>query len=246
MQRRAHAPSHPHTGGTKPSPVLLSRVAGAKRAKLQQADGAEPMAVDDAAQQQDTAAVAAEAATPPMRVLMSQYYSEWLLLLRLCRVGSCWCCSRQRCCRCRNSTAVCSSHCGVRACARVRVCVAAGRLFPTQQLFRWLCYGNGEPGVDRRLRGGALLGWLRGGTVAGPWAHTTRRRRRRARQQRCLPLAPPAALPLSLSRADGSHAAADSSFPGRRELCFTLEGDIFVRYQSYKVAARARAAGQPG
>eukprot|EP00775_Hariotina_reticulata_P003222 gene3222-3499_t len=33
---------------------------------------------------------------------------------------------------------------------------------------------------------------------------------------------------------DSSHAAADGSFPNRREICLTLEGDIFVRYQSYK------------
>jgi hypothetical protein len=34
---------------------------------------------------------------------------------------------------------------------------------------------------------------------------------------------------------DSSHAAADGSFSSRREICLTLEGEIFVRYQSYKV-----------
>eukprot|EP00877_Chromochloris_zofingiensis_P001566 jgi/Chrzof1/1140/Cz01g42030.t1 len=60
-----------------------------------------------------------------------------------------------------------------------------GRLFPCQQMHKWLAYGN-----------------------------------------------------------DSRHAAADGSFFNRRELCFTLEGDIFVRYQSFKSATDLGAALQ--
>ena len=39
--------------------------------------------------------------------------------------------------------------------------------------------------------------------------------------------------------ADGKHPQADAGFFQKREFCFTLDGDIFVRYQSFKVCFTA-------
>lgn len=41
---------------------------------------------------------------------------------------------------------------------------------------------------------------------------------------------------------DGKHAQADAGFFQKREFCFTLDGDIFVRYQSFKNGSDMREA----
>lgn len=44
-----------------------------------------------------------------------------------------------------------------------------------------------------------------------------------------------------MANADGKHPGADAAFFQRREFCFTLENDIFVRYQSFKASTWSRA-----
>lgn len=41
--------------------------------------------------------------------------------------------------------------------------------------------------------------------------------------------------------ADGKHPGCDSSYIGRREISFTLENDIYVRYLSFHDAAEMEA-----
>jgi hypothetical protein len=86
-------------------------------------------------------------------------------------------------------------------------------LFPTQHMYRWLCYGNGE------LSSGAPAS-IRPQTMVP----------RTVWQWICHLL-----FAMHAPLSDSKHPAADQSFFQRRELCFTLEGDIFARYQAFKV-----------
>ena len=101
------------------------------------------------------------------------------------------------------------------------------QFFPYEEFMAWLAYGNGERGGG----GGGV-----GGVVG---AHR-------------LSLSPGTPLFLITPTLfffpplDSKHPRADPSFLQRRELCFTLDGDIFVRYLSFKVRRRKKKGGREG
>lgn len=89
------------------------------------------------------------------------------------------------------------------------------RLFPVQQMHRWLAYGNGEHG------GSPVPTTLAAGR---PASHASRSQPTQH---------PPPNQPPNKTESTSTHPAADRAFFQRRELCFTLDGDIFARYQSF-------------
>lgn len=108
----------------------------------------------------------------------------------------------------------------------------AAKLYPHRQMYEWLVYGNGA-----RTQAGwpATAGGLRLRAVACCPAREAGQRSAQPQRQAHLP--PHHLRPLPL-RADSKHKQADAAFFQRREFCFTMDGDIFVRYQSFKVGGR--------
>jgi len=101
--------------------------------------------------------------------------------------------------------------CGTRLLTRVSP-RRAGLLFPHAEFASWLAYGNGA----RPLPGSRSAP---GARAEISHVHSLLRGRLTAHPARA---------------ADSKHPQADAGFFQRREFCFTMDGDIFIRYQSFK------------
>ena len=117
-----------------------------------------------------------------------------------------------------------------------------GRLFPFHEMYRCVCTGC------RPLHQTALTRWLTlARASAGSPTATTQdchiatppSFRFALAHPRCSLTALAASPPRLLPRTDNHLSRLR---PQRREFCFTLENDVFVRYQSFKDCAEMQAA----
>lgn len=82
-----------------------------------------------------------------------------------------------------------------------------GKLFPYADIFKWMSYGNGNLLIP--LWSCLLVDIFKMMFVCS------------------------LTLPLECLSVDGKHPACDKSYFGRREFSFTLDNDIYLRFQSF-------------